>query len=174
MIRQAKLADVDEVEKCYTEVLLYEQTHTAYTVWQLGIYPTRKTAEAALSDGSLYVMEKSGKICASMIINHYAPEEYDSIKWKCSTKPSEVLIIHLLCVRPSEAGQGIGKEMVKFAIEEAKRRNCKVVRLDTGSQNIPAKTLYTNLGFKLIGTTSMAIGGKIPHKNHLFFELAIR
>lgn len=174
MIRKATFNDIDEVEKSYIELLLYEQNHIAYTVWQLGVYPTRETAQNALSDGSLFVFEKSGKICASMIINQNVPDEYDNIKWKCVANPSEVLIIHLLCVRPTEAGRGIGKEMVSFAIEEAMHRNCKAVRLDTGSQNIPAKTLYTNLGFELMGTTTMNIGGIIPHNNHLFFEISVK
>ncbi len=174
MIRRAKPDDIAEIEKSYNEVMLHEQSHVRYTVWQQGVYPTRKTAEIALSDGSLYVMEKSGKMRASMIINHIAPKEYESIPWKCAASPSEVLVVHLLCVRPSEAGRGLGKEMMTFAIEEAKRRNCTAVRLDTGSQNVPAKSLYAKLGFEHRGTAPMAIGGTIPHKNHLFFELAVK
>lgn len=174
MIRKAKINDIEEIEKIFTEILLYEQNHTAYTVWKKGVYPTRQVAENALSEGSLYVMEESGKICASMIINQNAPEEYNAVDWKSGALPSDVFIIHLLCVRPSEAGRGVGKEMVKFVIEEAKRRNLKAIRLDTGSQNIPAKTLYINLGFELAGKGTMSVGGVISHNNHLFFEYSIQ
>lgn len=173
MIRKATSHDIDQVEKSYVELLLHEQKYGAYTAWQLGVYPTRKTAEKALSEGALYVMEQNGEICASIIANQTQPEEYNKINWKYSAPPSEVLVIHLLCVRPSKSGCGIGREMVKFAIEEARHMNCKTVRLDTGLQNKPAVALYTKLGFELAGTTTMFIGGLIPHNNHLFFELKI-
>lgn len=173
MIRKATAQDIDQIEKSYIELLTYEQEHVAYTVWKMGVYPTRETAEKSLAAGSLYVMEQDGEICASIILNREQPEEYGSIKWKYSAQPDEVLVVHLLCVRPSKAGQGIGKAMVQFAEEEGKRRNLRVVRLDTGAQNIPAASLYRKLGFTLAGTSSMAIGGVIPHDGHLFLEKQI-
>lgn len=116
-----------------------------------------------MSKDSLYVTEQSGENLHKHDHRSKRPEEYGNIKWSNSVDPSEALIIHLLCVKPSEAGRGIGKAMVRFAVEEAKRRNCKVVRLDTRSQNLPAKTLYTNLGFELSGKTKFSVGGLIPH-----------
>lgn len=173
MIRKAEMQDIEEVEKGYVEILLHEKEHGAYTVWKFGVYPTRETAEKGLIDGGLYVMEQMGEICASIIINQVQPKEYDAISWKYCAKPEEILIIHLLCVRPSKSGHGIGKQMVQFAIEEGKRRNCRAVRLDTGAQNKPATALYKRLGFELAGTAAMDVGGLIAHNNHLFFEKAI-
>lgn len=108
-----------------------------------------------------------------MILNQTVPEEYKNIQWKCQALPSEILVLHLLCVRPSKAGQGIGKEMVSYAVEECKHRKCNLLRLDTGKQNIPAVSLYKKLVFELAGTASMNIGGKIAHSDHLFFEKII-
>ena len=170
MIRKAELRDIEHVEEGYTELLLHEQEHGAYTAWQMGVYPTRETAEKSYKNGDLYVMEQDGEICASIIINQVQPKEYENIDWPQHVKQEEVFTIHLLCVRPSKAGGGIGRKMVQFAIDEGRRRGCKVIRLDTGAQNKPAVALYTKLGFVLAGTTAMAIGGRIAHKNHLFFE----
>lgn len=170
MIRKAVLQDIDQVEKSYIELLLHEQEYGAYTVWKPGVYPTRETAEKSFADGTLYVMEQDGEICASMIGSCIQPEEYNNIKWKYCVPADEVFVIHLLCVRPLKAGHGIGKAMVQFAVEEGKRLNCKTIRLDTGAQNKPAVALYKKLGFELTGTAAMAIGGLIMHKNHLFFE----
>lgn len=173
MIRKANLQDIDEVEKGYTELLLHEQEHGAYTVWKSGVYPTRETAEKSFTDGTLYVMEQDGEICASMIGNQLQPKEYRNIEWKYQVEPDEVFVVHLLCVRPSKAGCGIGKAMVQFAIEEGKRLNCRTLRLDTGAQNRPAAALYQKLGFELAGRAAMAIGGLIEHDNHLFYEKKI-
>lgn len=173
MIRKAASEDIEQVENSYTEILLYEKEHGAYTVWQLGVYPTRSTAEKALSEASLYVMEQDGEVYASVIADNVQPEEYSQIDWKYQAEGDEVLVIHLLCVRPSKAGHGIGKDMVRFIIEQAKCMNCKTVRIDTGSQNKPAAALYTKLGFELAGTAAMSVGGLISHNNHLFFEIKI-
>lgn len=174
MIRTAIFSDIDKVADSYTELLLYEQQHGAYTVWELGIYPTRETAEKAFSEKSLYVFEQNDEICASIIANHIQPEEYNDIDWKCSADPNEVLVIHLLCVRPSWSGRGVGKKLVQFIIDQAMQTKCKSVRLDTGAQNKPASGLYRKLGFELAGTKSMKIGGLIAHDDHLFFEKVIK
>ncbi len=173
MIRKATEADLDDVNNGYEELLYYEQEHGAYTVWELGVYPTRDSAKKSLEEDGLYVLEEDGQIAASITVNQTQPPEYGQIHWGCDAKPEEVMVIHLLCVRPSKAHCGLGTRMVQFIIEEAKRRGCKAVRLDTGAQNIPAKSLYRKLGFQLAGTASMAIGGKIPHEGHLFLEYII-
>ena len=173
MIRKATEADLDGVTDGYEELLYYEKEHGAYTVWELGVYPTRSSAKKSLEEDGLYVLEEDGQIAASVTVNQTQPPEYETVHWGCDAKPEEVMVIHLLCVRPSKAHQGMGRRMVEFIIEEARKRGCKAVRLDTGAQNIPAKSLYTKIGFKLTGTASMAIGGLIPHEGHLFFEYVL-
>lgn len=174
MIRKATLQDIDQVEKSYIELQLYEQEHGAYTVWELGVYPTRETAKKSLEAGTLYVMEQKGEICASIIVDQIQPEEYTKIKWNYPATSQELLVIHLLCVRPSKAGCGIGKELVQFVINKGKHQNCRTIRLDTGAQNKPAIVLYKKLGFELAASSNMAVGGLIAHDNHLFFEKRIR
>ena len=97
-------------------------------------------------------------------------EEYKTISWIASARPEEVLVIHLLCVRPSKSGLGIGRALVRFAIALAETLGRRAVRLDTGAQNLPAQSLYQSIGFELAGTSTMKIGGLISHRNHLFFE----
>lgn len=173
MIREALLADIKSVESIYNELLEYESLHGAFTAWQAGVYPTGKTAQDALSTGSLYVLDDSDKICASIILNQIQPEKYAEIKWNYIVRPEEVLVIHLLCVPPSKSGLGYGTEMMKFAVQKGRQMNCKVIRLDTGLQNKPAIALYKKFGFKITASSNMAIGGIIKHKNHLFLELKI-
>lgn len=163
MIRKATSHDIDQVEKCIIERLEYEQVHGAYTSWKLNIYPTRETAEKALFDGSLYVMEQDCDIYAIIIASRNQPPKFDYIEWKYLAQPDEVFVINLLCVRPSKSRRGIGKTVVRFIIEEAKNMGCKTVRLDTGRKNTPAIALYTGIGFELTGS----------NENFLFYELKI-
>ncbi len=91
MIRKAMIEDIDQIEQNYTELLLHEQRHGAFTVWELGVYPTRKTAEDFLLKDALYVMEQSKEIYASIAVNQVQPEEYNEIKWKCNVKSMKCL-----------------------------------------------------------------------------------
>ena len=169
-VRKANRQDIDAVDEAYTELLLHEREYGAYTVWQLGIYPTRETAERGFADDGLYVAVADGEICGSMIVNQCQPEEYKTVSWVVSARPEEVLVIHLLCVRPSKSGLGVGRALVRFAMALAETLGCRAVRLDTGAQNLPARSLYQSIGFDLVGVSAMKIGGLISHRDHLFFE----
>lgn len=173
MIRKATASDLDAVAQGYTEQISHDLENGRFTIWELGVYPTRCTAEKSLAEGSLFVAEVDGEIAASMIANQVQPEEYGAVSWSCDAPQQEVLVVHLLCVRPSRARSGMGSAMVRFAAEQARQMGCRTVRLDTGAQNIPAFTLYQKLGFRLAGTASMNVGGVIAHRDHLFLEMLL-
>ena len=80
------------------------------------------------------------------------------------------MVIHLLMVRPSMSGKGIASSLIKFTTELAQKNSCRALRLDTGSQNIPALSLYQKNGFEIIASASKKVGDVIAHKNHLFLE----
>lgn len=170
MIRKAVITDIDSIEEGYHEHFLYEREHGAYTVFQEGVYPTRKDAEAAFDKGALYVYEENGTVLGSIILDERQPEEYRKIAWPIQAAGEKVSVIHLLMVRPGAAGKGIGSALVRFASEAAKQQGCTAIRLDTGSQNIPAVSLYKKMGFQLAAASSMKVGGAISHAGHLFFE----
>lgn len=69
MLREAVVADLDQIEKGYQEHFLHEREHGAFTVFQEDVYPTRKDAEGALRDGALFVYEIDGYVAGSIIIN---------------------------------------------------------------------------------------------------------
>ncbi|MGN0655977.1 MAG: GNAT family N-acetyltransferase [Ruminiclostridium sp.] len=173
MIRQAILDDIDLIEDTYNEHFNHEIQHGAFTVFKRGVYPTRKDAAKAINTGSLYVYEENDNIAGTIIVDNVQPIEYYEIDWGKTLRDDEVMVIHLLMVRPSMAGKGIASSLVKYAMELAKNNSCKVLRLDTGSQNIPAVSLYKKLGFQIIATSSMKVGGAIEHNNHLFLEMSL-
>ncbi|AMD90011.1 acetyltransferase [Desulfovibrio fairfieldensis] len=170
MLRQAVAADLDHIEEGYQEHFLHEREHGAFTVFQEGVYPTIEDAKRALLAGALFVCEEGDILAGSIIADTRQPDEYGEINWPSRAADEKVMVIHLVIVRPGMAGKGIGSSLVNYALEIAKQRSCEAVRLDTGSQNIPAVSLYRKLGFELAGTTSMKVGGLIAHDRHLFFE----
>lgn len=170
MIRKAILKDVNSIEDTYNEHFQYELNHTAFTIFKKGVYPTKDDAERAIYAGALFVYEENGTIVGSIIIDKVQPIEYATIPWKEKLSEDEVMVIHLLMVRPSMSGKGIASSLIKFATELAQKNSCRALRLDTGSQNIPALSLYQKNGFEIIASASKKVGDVIAHKNHLFLE----
>lgn len=125
MIRKATFEDIELIEDTYNEHFMNEIEHGAFTVFKKGIYPTKKDAEKAVGNGSLYVFEKDHNISGSIIVDRMQPKEYNDIVWNEYLKNDEVMVIHLLMVRPSMTGKGIASSLVKYAIELAKKNTCK-------------------------------------------------
>ena len=44
--------------------------------------------------------------------------------------------------------QGVGRQLLMWAIERAKTRNCRIVQLDTHKTRADARRFYENLGFQ--------------------------
>ena len=170
MIRKATFNDIELIEDTYNEHFKHEMEHGAFTVFKKGIYPTRKDAEKAVDNGTLYVYEENNNIAGSMIVDKIQPAEYKEIVWEQTLANDEVMVIHLLMVRPDKTGKGIATSLVRYAMELAEKSSCKVLRLDTGSQNIPALSLYKKLGFQIVAAASMNVGNAIEHSGHLFLE----
>ena len=170
MIRKATFDDIELIEDTYNEHFRHELEYGAFTVFQKGIYPTRKNAENAVHTGSLYVYEKDGTIAGSMIVDTIQPEEYTKIAWGQPFTNDEVMVIHLLIIHPGMTGKGIGTSLINYAIELSKNSSYKALRLDTGSQNFPAVSLYKKLGFEIVATACMKVGNIIEHSGHLFLE----
>ena len=81
MIGKAMIEDIDQIENSYTELLTYEKENGTNSNWVLNVYPTRSTAQNAFEEGTLYVLEENGKVCASMILNQTQPKEYAGLDW---------------------------------------------------------------------------------------------
>lgn len=74
----------------------------------------------------------------------------DALFWP-RAKENEAGYIHKLCVRRDYAGNGLSEKMVEFAIDECRKRNIGLLRLDTGWNKIKLRYLYESLGFELVG-----------------------
>lgn len=60
-------------------------------------------------------------------------------------------IIEAVVVDPEFQGQGIGKGMMRFALEESKKQNCCKIMLSSHLKRKNAHEFYKSLGFKQHG-----------------------
>ena len=65
------------------------------------------------------------------------------------------MVIHMLGVHSDFAGKGLARKMVRFAVEEAKNRGMKAIRLDVLEGNLPAEKLYVSEGFVYVDTLQL-------------------
>lgn len=115
--------------------------------WKKNLYPSNNYLLSAIKNNQLYVGEIDEKVVCAMVLNHEGCNGYDSVKWNVDAKDCDVLIIHVLGVHPCCKGKGYGKALIKKAVEIAKEKRCKAVRLDVLSNNLPAVHMYESCGF---------------------------
>ena len=63
-------------------------------------------------------------------------------------RPREALTCHLLAVDPDERGQGVARALLARYADEAIRRGCRALRINTSPQSL-SNRLYHELGFTL-------------------------
>lgn len=172
-IRKAVPEDVDGVAETYEEYFTWIETHPSYTAYQRGVYPTRDNALQAQQEGSLYVAEENGRILGSVILSTAMPADYHQVSWPEELSDAQVLVLHLLLVRPADSGRGVATALVHYAETLCQSSGRQAIRLDTGGQNTPAIRLYEKCGFRIAARGEILLGGKIPHGNHLYLEKKI-
>ena len=154
-IRKAKTEDINYIEKIYNDILDMPNK----TGWVKGVYPTKETAQKALEDGELFVMESDGQIAAAAKINKKQEKEYALVNWQFEAADNEVMVLHTLVVSPSVKGKGCGTQFVDFYENYARENGCKVLRMYTNVNNSAARALYKKLGFIESGVVGCVFNG---------------
>lgn len=65
---------------------------------------------------------------------------------------STVARVYSLATRPEARGRGIGAALLRAATAAARRRGCRVLRLEVRTDNAAAIALYERLGYRRFGT----------------------
>ena len=111
-------------------------------------YPSDETIDFDLSRDALFVMKEDGKIIASVSIEE--DEEVDKLEcWNPDLAPAGELA--RLAVLPEKQGQGIARQMLKFGMNELKRRGCKSIHFLVNKYNEKAIRSYAQFGFDIVG-----------------------
>ncbi len=159
MIRKAVAADIPEIARIYDDIHTEEEAGRVTIGWIRSIYPTRKTAEAALENGDLYVMEENGGIVAAARLNQSQEPSYAKADWTYDAEDAEVMVLHTLVVSPHGENQGYGKAFVLFYEDFARKHGCKYLRMDTNQKNMRARKFYKKLGYSEVGIVPCVFNG---------------
>ncbi len=89
-------------------------------------------------NNELVVIEKEGQI-AGMLQLTFIPYLTYMGSWRC--------LIEGIRVHKDFRGQGLGTQLIEWAIKKAKSRNCFMVQLTSNKQRADAIKFYNRLGF---------------------------
>lgn len=147
VIRKANVGDIDAVSEIYEHIHTAEEQGKAVIGWIRGIYPERKTAEAALSRGDLFVEEAEGRIVGTAIINQIQVDTYKNAPWQYDVPDEQVMVLHTLVIDPAAKGSGYGTAFAEFYEKYAVEHGCNYLRIDTNERNAAARLFYKKLGY---------------------------
>ena len=152
---KAEITDIEEISKLYDDVCNYLFEHENYPAWKKGVYPTGDVAEKGVKEDALYIAKDNHKIVGTVILRHEPEEGYKNVEWIAENNYEKIYVIYTLAVHPNYIRLGIGKKLLDFAEEIARKEGCISLRLDVAKGNIPAESLYKKCGYKYVGTTSL-------------------
>ena len=67
-------------------------------------------------------------------------------------KRTTIARVYSLATRPEARGQGVGAALLEAAVDAARRRHCRALRLEVRTDNAAAIKLYERLGYQRIGS----------------------
>lgn len=138
-----------------------------------GGFPSDEMVKNAIAEKDQFIGIEDGQIVAAYIMNHDCDEAYHTVRWLTDAEDKEMVVLHALRVLPEYGGRGYSKQLVQHAIDTARERGLKSIRLDCIEENDIPQKMYISFGFAYVDTveiTYVDIG--IPRK-FLLYEFAL-
>ena len=167
-IEKAVPRDADEVGRLYDSLNDHLMATVNYPGWKKGLYPICEDAEAAIREGTLFVLREGGRIAGTVILSHREEKGYAQADWGLDIAPEQLIVVHTLVVHPQHLSRGVGRRLMEFAIAQAKAQRMRAVRLDVNQRNVPAIRLYERLGFAHIDTVDLGYGIEQAERYRLY------
>lgn len=115
-------------------------------------YPSNETIDQDLLREALFVLKSNGKVKAAVSIDE--DEAVDLLScWDKSLAPEGELA--RLAVLPEEQNKGLGRIMLRFGMEELKRRGYRGIHILVNKHNTKAIRSYAVFGFHTVGECHM-------------------
>ena len=143
-LRLAEKSDLPQLKTMY-EKIIGNMNQNNIRIWD-EIYPCEFFQED-IENRSLYLLTKDHDIAAAFALCESNDGE-DHLKWKNAEE--KALYIDRFGVNVNYLRQGIGGLMLKNAMERAKQKGAKHLRLFVVDINKPAINLYLKNGFKRV------------------------
>ncbi|MDO4442403.1 MAG: N-acetyltransferase [Slackia sp.] len=152
-IRIAYPHEFDRIAALYDEMIA-DMAHSAFDPhWNRDEHPGDDFLKSALDQGQIIVCEHDGEFAGALVLNREGADGYEGTPWNVSAADGEASIIHVLCTLPRLQGNGLARALLRGALDIARNRGDRCVRLDVLPDNLPAQKLYESEGFVRIRET---------------------
>ena len=146
-----RIVSAKEEDRKGIMALYKSQLGRAYCPWDED-YPSDRTIDFDLARDALFVLKSGGSIKAAISIEE--DEDVDRLPcWNEALAPAGELA--RLAVLPEEQNKGLGRVMLRFGMEELKRRGFKGVHFLVNKHNVKAIRSYQVFGFDVAGDVRM-------------------
>ena len=123
-------------------------------------YPNRNAFIDDIKNNELLVFTKGDLLVGCIALCTKMDDVYKNVKWL--TKDVKNLYIHRLAVDPQFQKKGIGKKLMDYAEDFAKKNNFISVRLDTFSKNKNNMRFYERRGYYRLEVVFFPEQSKFP------------
>lgn len=155
IIRLCEEKDIASVGAFYDNVVKNLCENINYPKWVYKVYPSEESAREKTESVCQFMCVEEGKVVGAFVLNDDPDGRYENVKWSTGLKQGEYMVCHTLATDPALQGRGIGKRLVEYCVEYAKRHGFKGIRLDVVPDNIPARRLYEKCGFRYVGDVDL-------------------
>ena len=142
-----------------------------------GGFPPDEMIKDAIKERNQFIGIEDGRIVAAYIMNHDRDEAYHAVKWLIDANDNETVVLHALRVLPEYGGRGYSKQLVQHAIDTARERNLKSIRLDCIEGNDIPQKMYMSFGFKYVDKVEITYADLVKGRTkafHLFAEQVVQ
>ena len=151
-IVQARKNDLKEIMSFYNTMCQVLDGKDFLPCGNKGGFPPQEMVERAIDRGFQFIGIEDEKIVAAYIIDHECDSAYRAVRWQIEAAENEVSVLHALRVLPNYGGRGYSKQLVRHAVQTARSRGQKAIRLDCIEGNdVPVK-VYQSFGFSYVDT----------------------
>lgn len=158
LIRQCKIEEIETVGEFYDSVVKDLCENVNFPKWTYKVYPSTQFVREMTCAGEQFVCFDNGKLVGAFVFNDDPQGEYEKATWGVSLQRGEYGVCHALAIATALQGKGLGKQIVDFCIQRAKRLGYKAIRLDVVPTNFPARKLYEKCGFTYVGDADLERG----------------
>jgi ribosomal protein S18 acetylase RimI-like enzyme len=146
LIRLATLNDINGIMRLIAEVVPVMNAAGNFQ-WD-NTYPNPAVFENDINLKQLWVADVDGDIAGVSAITIDQDEEYTQVGWDIT---ETAIVTHRLAVSARYQGKGIASALLQQAEAEAIRRDIKILRIDTNTENQATQKLFPKLGYVLAG-----------------------
>ena len=158
IIRVCSEEDIVAVGRFYDSVVKYLDENINYPKWRYKEYPSENSVREMTNAGCQFMCLEDDRIVGAFVLNDDPQGKYENTAWSCELPRGEYMVCHTIAVDSTLQGHGVGRQIVQYCIDYAKKHGFKAIRLDVVPENIPAKRLYEKCGFSYRGDVDLERG----------------